>query len=548
MAQIGRFWRTVRHLKLRQLLGRVNFRLARPKLDTSEPPALRSVKNDWISPARRGQSMTGPGGFQFLGEEGSLDEHGWDGPQLSKLWRYNQHYFDDLNAIGAETRHAWHSALIDRWIAENPPTYGSGWEPYPTSMRIVNWIKFALGGHGLSDVALHSLTLQIRWLTKRIEWHLLGNHLFVNAKALVFAGLFFDDEEADGWFATGVEILREQLTEQILADGAQFELSPMYHALALEDVLDLVNVARAQGEEALSLELSSQVPAMLDWLLAMTHPDGKIALFNDAAFGIAPDNGELCDYLERLGFSAKSPSERLKHYRESGYVRMEHGGAVLIADVAIVGPDYLPGHAHADTLSFELSLHGRRLIVNGGTSVYGKGPERLRQRGTAAHSTLVIDGKNSSEVWSGFRVGRRARPFNIAAWEEDGNLALKGEHDGYSYLPGRPRHRREWRLSGERLSVEDVVEGFGTHRLEAIFHLGPKISAVVESNGNSCQITTDDDDTWEVEFFAEGGSIELSEVSWHPEFGASVPGQAIRVSVECSLPHRLRSEFRWRDH
>jgi hypothetical protein len=33
---------------------------------------------------------------------------------------------------------------------------------------------------------------------------------------------------------------------------------------------------------------------------------------------------------------------------------------VLILDVAPVGPDYLPGHAHADTLSFELSLFGQR--------------------------------------------------------------------------------------------------------------------------------------------------------------------------------------------
>ena len=111
----------------------------------------------------------------------------------------------------------------------------------------MNWNKFALSGNELSDAARDSLAIQARWLRKRLEWHLLGNHLFANAKALVFVGLFFCGEEADGWLRTGTQILRKQIPEQILADGAQFELSPMYHALALEDVLDLVNITRAFG-------------------------------------------------------------------------------------------------------------------------------------------------------------------------------------------------------------------------------------------------------------------------------------------------------------
>ena len=45
-----------------------------------------------------------------------------------------------------------------------------------------------------------------------------------------------------------------------------------------------------------------------------------------------------------------------------------------------------------------------------GTSTYERDSERLRQRGTAAHNTVQLGGVDSSEVWSGFRVGRRARP------------------------------------------------------------------------------------------------------------------------------------------
>ncbi|WP_413889259.1 heparinase II/III family protein [Candidatus Aalborgicola defluviihabitans] len=80
-------------------------------------------------------------------------------------------------------------------------------------------------------------------------------------------------------------------------------------------------------------------------------------------------------------------------------------------DVAPVGPAYLPGHAHADTLSFELSVSGQRVVVNGGTSRYGLGPLRLRERETAAHSTVEVAKQSSSEVWGGFRSGPPGVPF-----------------------------------------------------------------------------------------------------------------------------------------
>lgn len=488
--------------------------------------------------------MVGPTRFRFLGEEADLAGHGWDDPELTKLWRYNQHYFDDLNAHDAAGRSEWHAALIARWIPENPPPRGSGWEPYPTSLRIVNWIKFALSGNELSDAARHSLAVQSRWLRKRLEWHLLGNHLFANAKTLVFAGLFFSGEEADGWLHTGAQILRKQMPEQILADGAQFELSPMYHALALEDVLDLVNIARAFGRDDLAREFASCIPAMLEWLLAMSHPDGEIAFFNDAATKIAPDNVELLRYAEDLGFVIKPPADGITHYEQSGYVRMALGAAVVIADLARIGPDYLPGHAHADTLSFEFSLDGKRFVVNSGTSEYGTGTERQRQRGTAAHSTLVLDGENSSEVWSGFRVGRRARPFDVAAHDGETSLIARGAHDGYTHLQGGPVHRRAWYLSEGKLSVEDTVEGSGVHQLEAYFHLAPGISAVPDSANGVVELR-DIEGGRQAIFSAEGGLVEVMPSSWHPEFGLRIETAMICVSAHQSLPHAQRYELAW---
>ena len=90
-------------------------------------------------------------------------------------------------------------------------------------------------------------------------------------------------------------------------------------------------------------------------------------------------------------------------------------------------------------LSLEVSLDGKRLLTNGGTSSYDIGPVRAGERATAAHATLEIDGHNSSEVWSSFRVGRRAHPFDVAVAEEGGTLSAVASHDGYRWLPGQGR-------------------------------------------------------------------------------------------------------------
>lgn len=479
-ASIGRLWRTLRWLRAEQWLGRARLHLARPRPERGPPPPLRAPAGAWVPPPAREASLVGPARLRLLGVEHDLADVGWDEPALPLLWRYNQHYFDDLNAAGAADRRAWQRAWIQRWCDECPPARGTAWAPYPTSLRIVNWAKFALAGEVLEPAWIHSLAIQARWLMRRLEWHLLGNHLFANAKALLFAGLLFDGDEARRWEVRAVALLQRELPEQFLADGAQFELSPMYHLLALEDLLDLLNLLQARASpaspsSALAPELRRRCGAMLHWLRCLRHPDGTLARFNDAAEGIAPPTDDVERYAAALGVTGDAPpAEGVTVLRPSGYVRMARGDAVALLDIARVGPDYVPGHAHADTLSFELSVRGLPLIVNRGTSVYGDGPRRQVERGTASHSTLQIGEHDSSEVWAGFRVGRRARPGPI---EHDGWI-VAGTHDGYAHLPVAPRHRRRWQLDADGLDIEDRVEPSPAEPARARFHLAPGLDLV----------------------------------------------------------------------
>jgi len=538
---LSRYYHTLRYLRLRQIYGRIWHKIYHPRADLRSAPALRRLDGIWQSECLRSSVMQGPTTFRFLNITGSVEtSYDWDDPAKIRLWRYNLHYFDDLNSAGGGERLGWHRSLIARWIGENPPRTGTGWEPYPTSLRIVNWIKWDIGCRSrdesaLNEQSLNSLAVQTRWLVNKLEFHLLGNHLLANAKALVFAGVYFVGSEADSWLRKGLGIFEQELPEQILADGGHFERSPMYHSILLEDVLDLINlsgVAPTCFSHKILDQLSDIAIRMLRWLRVMTHPDGKIALFNDAAFDIAPDYAAIAEYAQRLNIPEDQSALRLlEALPDSGYVRLQNERAVVICDVAFIGPDYLPGHAHADSLSFELSLDGQRVLVNGGTSTYELGAERQRQRGTAAHNTVVIDGEDSSEVWGGFRVARRARPFGVSWGNEKGDSWLEASHDGYLRLAGRVVHSRRWVLEPNVLRIEDKLDGHYEEAFAA-FHLHSNVSTrTVEHSGSADLLILNSN--MQMRFScAPPAEISSAQTMWHPEFGQSMNNTTLTAKFQ----------------
>jgi len=479
--------------------------------------------------------------FRFLNEERLVvTAADWQGASWPRLWVYNLHYFDDLNAIGSEERAGLHRALIERWIRENPPGTGTGWEPYPTSLRICNWIKWFLRGATATPQELNSLAVQLRWLAENLEYHLLGNHLLANAKALVMGGLFFEGAEADRWFQLGASVLEEQLKEQVLSDGGHIERSPMYHSAILEDLLDLYNVAGLYlDDRSLApalIRLRSQwaklIAAMGQWLWTMTHPDGQIAFFNDAALGIVPEPAALEGYAKRLGLARFGrPGLGITHLVESGYIRLAQQDAVAILDVAPLGPDYLPGHAHADTLSFELSIFGRRVLVNSGTSTYEESEERLRQRGTAAHNTVVVNEQDSSELWGAFRVARRARPWQLHHREvKPGEWFVSCAHDGYRRLSWGIWHNRHWTLDHDGLDIRDMVSG-SFRSAVARFHLHPDVE-LTEAPLKPSELWRFRVGEHTLTWSGLNATATLVEDCYHPQFGQSVPSHCLEVRWE----------------
>ena len=530
-----RLFHTVKYLKPVQIYGRVWHRLYRPRVPSLSSPSIRLPGRTLILPIEKKKTLVAPTRFRFLNQEhGITNASDWNDLSIDKLWLYNLHYFDYLNEKNDEQENEICRSVIERWIRENPPFAGNGWEPYTLSLRIVNWIKWVLAGNKAAKERIDSFYLQAWYLRRKLEIHLLGNHLFANAKALIFSGLFFEGREAEEWLKKGLQILAREVPEQILGDGGHFERSPMYHSIILEDLLDLINILRAYDQEPPPLWFDS-VERMRYWLKAMCHPDGQISFFNDAAFEIAAEPVEIEKYAGRLGFSAgESPQEGVTELRDSGYVRLQKGDAVLVADVGKIGPDYLPGHAHADTLSFELSLKGRRVFINSGTSCYGNSTERLAQRGTASHNTVMIDGEDSSEVWSGFRVAQRAYPLEINA--KDGGvdgLWLTCSHNGYNRLKGKPTHCRGWLLAENSLEIRDRINGDYSEAL-AFYYLYPGLTV----DSHTKKISSDDI----VFTYETDGDVSVENKYYYPEFGMSVPNECLVVKP---VGRQYHIKFTW---
>ncbi|MDF1553826.1 MAG: alginate lyase family protein [Deferrisomatales bacterium] len=537
---------TLRYLRPEQWVHRLRYALGGPPglgggaapVGAELQPRVPFNSYPWLSAAE-----VAVGRFRFL-NDGADYRAGvdWGAPGKGRLWRYNLHYFQYLFPEGGLEAPAG-LQLIEDWVECNPPGTSDAWDPFPISLRLVNWIKF-LGANGAAapEEVSGSAFQQALWLEQRLERHLLANHFFKNLKALVFAGLFFEGPEAARWLATGERFLQRELPEQVLGDGGHFERSPMYHCMILEDCLDLLNVASDRVEpECLRLAelLRPACRRMAGFLAGMLHPDGEIALFNDAAFGIELPAPQLLEYAEAvLGETPAGLGENHWAFPQSGYyVLAPAADDRMLVDCGPVGPDYQPGHAHCDTLAYELALGGRRVVVDTGVYEYPPGAMRHYARSTAAHNTVRVDGEEQSEIWAAHRVGRRARPLGAELNCDGDGLRFVGSHDGYRRLG--VTHEREITWGSESgWTVHDRLTGKGRHRAESFVHLHPEFRAQLAGN----EVAVVDGATGETiaKIGVESPASVVVERGWYcPEFGMKIENDVLVVTAEGDLPLEL---------
>lgn len=406
--------------------------------------------------------------FSFLNlEKKFTNEIDWNFDEYGKLWTYNLNYFEYLNQENIDPEIG--VQLIHDFI-QKTDTHKDGFEPFPISLRIMNWIKFLVKNNIQDSEIDQSLYSQAEILTDQLEFHLLGNHLLENGFALLFAAYYFSDER---FYKKAVAILQPELEEQILADGAHFELSPMYHSLMLYRVLDCINLLgrntlHFQNARYLSEFLQEKAALMLGWLRQMTFQNGDFPRFNDSAPDIAPTPSELFDYATRLNVETKNVT-----LKESGYRKFQGADYKCIVDVGDIGPNYIPGHAHSDTFNFVMHSKGQPFIVDTGISTYESNATRQQERSTSAHNTVQIGEVEQSEIWSSFRVARRAYISNL----NETKNTIKAAHTGYARIGAI--HEREFHFSEKEIFIKDNINIKKNMLVRAFLHFHPHIKVEI---------------------------------------------------------------------
>jgi len=490
--------------------------------------------------------------FTFLNQTLTLDRIDWNQRYESHLWNYQLHYFNFAvpcarALVERGDRKAWRScqSLIESWIEQARVGRSDGWDAYPVSLRIVNWIyAYALVADACDDQRFlecwrASIYRQLDFLSGHLEFHLLANHLLKNVKALALGGLFFNQRR---WLAKGERLLWREFGEQVLEDGGHYERSPMYHAQAASDFLECHALLRAFGRVSRKDKVELKLRAMARFLDAMTCADGSLALFNDSANAQETRPGPIIESATRIVGRYERPLPPV--FPQTGYyVWISRDGAEkIVVDAGPPSVGYNTAHAHCDLLSYELWLDGRPFIVDSG--VHGYSGDRFREyaRSTRAHNTVMFDGREQSEVWGAFRMARRAELIGFEVNSDEDTWSFWAAYQPF-YDRGLAHERSIHRAVNGDWVIADVAKGGSAACAQSFIHLHPQVSAkVIDDESLVVECASESSIARIRPFGAHGVSvIEATEQpkqlaqGWHfPDFGIAQPARTICFSFDVS--------------
>lgn len=414
------------------------------------------------------------------------------------------------------------AAQLSSWLDANPPRRGVNWSSsLEVALRAISWtwaLHFFRDAPQLTPVLFHAALEHLQAHGGHVETHLStysspNTHLTGEGLALVCLGTVWPElRGAARWRATGLGILLSALDSQVHADGVHFERSTAYHRYTVEFYSHLLALSSANGGD-LPAAVRDRLGAMLDYLLAVSRPDGTLPLLGDDDGGrlLPLDERPYADVLSTLASGgalltrgdllgvAGEPSEAAlwllgpmglracdliaRHPPARTSAAFHQGGVYVMRDSWSATANVLTiscgtsgsAHAHADALAFDLSAVGRPILTDAGTYSYVRGREHADEfRTTAAHNTVMVDGLSASVPSAPFGWSHVAR-CSLRGWSAHPRFDFfEGAHDGYRRLPDPVQHVRSvLSLEGRYWVIRDRLEAAGTHRYELRFHFAP---------------------------------------------------------------------------
>jgi len=420
---------------------------------------------------------------------------------------------------------------VSEWIKQNPFLYGVNWSsPLELGIRLINWsicygfIKNEIDSEFKNDW-IDSVYKHI-WLINRhySRYSSANNHLIGEAAGVFVAcNIFPKFTESESWLRSSKEILEIECIKQNYEDGVNKEQSISYQQFVL-DFLIISGFMGKTNKNDFSLEYWNMIEKMIEFIATIEDCGSNFPHIGDEDDGLVIDVGQnqygsyrslintgaflfnrkefykvdyikdnktsfLLSIIKMNDYAIPTRSRVLPcYFREAGYYILgddfnRFNEQKLIFDCGDLGYLSLAAHGHADALSFYFSAGGVPIFVDPGTYAYHVN-RRWREyfRGTKAHNTLNVNGKNQSVISGNFMWSKKAKAdiLNYTYLQ-----TVKAFHDGYVRLKHPLLHTREiiYYKKNKKWEIIDDISSRGTNDLEFCFHLHPDCKVVKHSSG-----------------------------------------------------------------
>lgn len=392
-------------------------------------------------------------------------------------------WLHDLAASGdQEVARSRVQTLVADWISVNHKWSAIPWRADIIGERIAIWLQyydryFAKGRKSFRLSVMQNIARQLVHLGRIVEAEPIGSLKFSALKGLIFGAVCFPSSEKR---LTGyLRKLDVEIEAQILEDGGHIERSPTVHHQLLRSLVE-IKLLLVESQNAVPETLQSAIDRMSPALRFYRHQDGGLCHFN----GSREENAEHIDLTLIKADARGQPPRRLPY---TGFERLLSGRILLLADTGSPPPPAFNRLSHAGTLSIEVSVGRERLITNCGAARTDDIAWHSVQRTTAAHSTLSIGDRNSSELLEdGGGIGNRCAEVSCQKIDDPDYLGFSAQHNGYRSTFGAT-HIREIRISKDSEIIEGVDRILDGNSEAYIirFHIHPDVSVSVAQGGKS---------------------------------------------------------------
>ena len=280
-----------------------------------------------------------------------------------------------------------------------------------------------------------------------------GNWVTMEMAGLYTTAAFFPEfKEAAEWRDFAGKRLYQEETAQFLPDGAQNELSTMYHNVALDNLLVLPRMAKIVGRlQELPAGYIAGLEKAFDYELYLMTPDRTLPEFNDStswtrsvvgkcrqALEFFPDRADF-QWIASEGKEGHPPAETSHAFPWAGFYVMRSGWDAAANYFVLRAGPLGEGHAHQDKLNVVLWAFGRQLLFNSGGSAYEQSKWRSYSVDTFSKNTILVDGKSQLRDPKNIEANASKAPIE-ARWEStpEHDFAAGVYNEGYGTLAARP--------------------------------------------------------------------------------------------------------------